>query len=257
MAVVLGLLFALPALRVQGYYLGFVTLSAAVVFPEMVIAGNDLTNGITLAVPSLQTPIGLGLTWIALLVMGLAAGTLAFHALLRSLSLGREMRVSAISPEAAMALGLRPGVLRFIAFTIAAVGTGLAGALYVPVLGFVSPYAFRVDLSIFFFFRSWWAANRPDLLAHPQRRVLEIVLILGPNGAGKSTLLRTASGFIKPTSGQVKLDGADVADCRRKRSRVAVCGWCSTDIASFPTCLPATTSTSALPSAVAARISRR
>ena len=41
MAVVLGLLFALPALRVQGYYLGFVTLSAAVVFPEMLVACND------------------------------------------------------------------------------------------------------------------------------------------------------------------------------------------------------------------------
>jgi branched-chain amino acid transport system permease protein len=154
-AVLLGLLFALPALRVQGYYLGFVTLSAAVVFPEMMVAGNDVTNGIngiTLAIPSLTAPIGFGLSWVALMVVALAIVTLAFHAMLRSLPLGREMRVAAVSPEAAMALGLNPGVLRFIAFTIAAFGTGLAGALYVPVLGFVSPYAFRVDLSIFFFF---------------------------------------------------------------------------------------------------------
>ena len=154
-AVVLGLLFALPALRVQGYYLGFVTLSAAVVFPEMVIAWNDVTNGIngiTKAVPELTQPIGLGLTPIALMVMALTAGTLTFHAVLRNRPLGRAMRVAAISPEAAMALGLNPGALRFTAFTLAAIGTGLAGALYVPVLGFVSPYAFRVDLSIFFFF---------------------------------------------------------------------------------------------------------
>jgi branched-chain amino acid transport system permease protein len=155
MAVLLGLVFALPALRVQGYYLGFVTLSAAVVFPEMMVAGNSVTNGIngiTRAVPSLTEPIGFGLSWLALMVMAVAAATLAFHAVLRNLPLGRQMRVAAVSPEAAMALGLNPGLLRFIAFTIAAAGTGLAGALYVPVLGFVSPYAFRVDLSIFFFF---------------------------------------------------------------------------------------------------------
>jgi branched-chain amino acid transport system permease protein len=160
MAVVLGLVFALPALRVQGYYLGFVTLSAAVVFPEMLVAFDALTNGIngiTRAVPELTVPIrlgpiGLGLSWIAVLVMAVAIGALVFHAMLRGTRLGRQMRVSAVSPEAAMALGLNPGALRFVAFTIAAAGTGLAGALYVPVLGFVSPYAFRVDLSIFFFF---------------------------------------------------------------------------------------------------------
>lgn len=155
MAMLLGLLFALPALRVQGYYLGFVTLSAAVVFPEMLVAFNDLTNGIngiSRPVPALTAPIAFGLSGIALLVMALAAGALLFHAVLRGTKLGRQMRVAAVSPEAAMALGLNPGALRFIAFTIAAFGTGVAGALYVPVLGFVSPYAFRVDLSIFFFF---------------------------------------------------------------------------------------------------------
>jgi branched-chain amino acid transport system ATP-binding protein len=39
----------------------------------------------------------------------------------------------------------------------------------------------------------------------------EIVLVLGPNGAGKSTLLRTIAGFIRPTSGAIRLHGEDVA----------------------------------------------
>jgi branched-chain amino acid transport system ATP-binding protein len=38
----------------------------------------------------------------------------------------------------------------------------------------------------------------------------EVVALLGPNGAGKSTLLRTASGFVRPVSGHVELDGRDM-----------------------------------------------
>ena len=38
----------------------------------------------------------------------------------------------------------------------------------------------------------------------------EVVALLGPNGAGKSTLLRTASGFVKPVSGQVMLEDQSV-----------------------------------------------
>ncbi|CAK7026410.1 MAG: Hemin import ATP-binding protein HmuV [Desulfovibrio sp.] len=37
-----------------------------------------------------------------------------------------------------------------------------------------------------------------------------MVGVIGPNGAGKTTLLRTVSGYLKPESGSVEIDGADV-----------------------------------------------
>ena len=42
-------------------------------------------------------------------------------------------------------------------------------------------------------------------------------VIIGPNGCGKSTLLRSLVRLIKPTSGTVLLDGADIAQTRTKQ----------------------------------------
>jgi branched-chain amino acid transport system permease protein len=154
-ALALGSLYALPALRVQGYYLGFVTLCVAMVFPELLVSFNDYTNGIngiTRAVPALNVPLVGGLTPLSLLVIALTSAALAGHAALRRTRMGRHIRVAAVSPEAALALGFSPGHVRSAAFVIAALGTGLAGILYVPVVGFLSPSAFHVELSIFLFF---------------------------------------------------------------------------------------------------------
>ncbi len=40
----------------------------------------------------------------------------------------------------------------------------------------------------------------------------KFVVITGPNGGGKSTLAKIIAGIIKPTSGQILLDGEDITD---------------------------------------------
>ncbi|GAB3628984.1 High-affinity branched-chain amino acid transport ATP-binding protein LivF [Pandoraea terrae] len=154
-AIMAGLLYALPALRVQGYYLGFVTMSAATVFPELLVAFDRQTNGvtgITLSLDAWQARSVFGVSPLSLALAVLACGAMMLHVLIRRTAFGRRLRVAAVSPEAAQSLGISPGVMRCIAFVIVAAGTGAAGVLYPPVVGFVSPTAFNAELSILLFF---------------------------------------------------------------------------------------------------------
>jgi len=49
----------------------------------------------------------------------------------------------------------------------------------------------------------------------------QVTALLGPNGAGKSTLVLAVGGVLRPRSGAVLLDGADIAGRRPERIRRA------------------------------------
>ena len=47
----------------------------------------------------------------------------------------------------------------------------------------------------------------------------EIFVVMGLSGSGKSTLVRMINGLIKPTSGEILIDGVDVANCSVEQLR--------------------------------------
>ncbi len=149
-----GLLYAIPALRVQGYYLGFVTLSLAAVFPELLFALDAYTNGINgISTPAgaWKQPLVLGLSPLSLFTTAMACAAVTGHVLLQRSVVGRKIRVAGASPESAQTLGIRPGLVRSAVFVVTSACTGAAGALYPPIVGFVSPAAFHLELSILLF----------------------------------------------------------------------------------------------------------
>jgi putative ABC transport system ATP-binding protein len=46
----------------------------------------------------------------------------------------------------------------------------------------------------------------------------ELVAVMGPSGSGKSTLLTCAGGLDQPTSGEILVDGNDLAPLSRNAS---------------------------------------
>ena len=51
----------------------------------------------------------------------------------------------------------------------------------------------------------------------------EMLYIVGPSGSGKTTLLSVLSGILKPDSGSVSVEGADIWKLRATSSRIFAC----------------------------------
>jgi ABC-type branched-subunit amino acid transport system ATPase component/ABC-type branched-subunit amino acid transport system permease subunit len=153
LSALVGGLLALPALRVRGPYLAMVTIAFGFVVENGAAEWRGLTggqNGI-MSVPTVKAfGTAFGERGVALLAIAVCALlTLAFWRLARS-PLGKAMRAVKDSEVAAESIGLNPVTIKALAFALSAACAGLAGALFAPLSGFVTPSTFAFLQSILF-----------------------------------------------------------------------------------------------------------
>jgi ABC-type branched-subunit amino acid transport system ATPase component/ABC-type branched-subunit amino acid transport system permease subunit len=148
-----GALLALPALRVKGPYLAMVTIAFSFIVEHAIVEMPGLTGGQS-GIMGIGSPTfgGLasptqGLAIIALLVV--CALSAAYARLSRS-AWGAAMRAVRDSETAAESIGISPLAVKTAAFAISAALAGIAGGLFAPLSGFVTPETFTFMQSILF-----------------------------------------------------------------------------------------------------------
>ena len=150
-----GFVLALPALRVTGPYLAMVTIAFAFIVQHGTIEWRGLTGGANglmgLAPPSIGSHV-FAEREMAMLAVVLAGSSLyLFHRLARS-GWGMAMVAVRDAEAAARSIGLNPVIVKTAAFALSAAFTGLAGAIFAPLLMFVAPDSFPFSQSILFLF---------------------------------------------------------------------------------------------------------
>jgi branched-chain amino acid transport system permease protein len=154
LCLVVGFLFGLPALRLEGLYLALATFSLALAVPQILKYFEEWTGGsqgIVLSKP--QAPWGLKLTedqWLYYLTLVVTVVMFVFAANLIRGRIGRAMIAIRDNHIAAEVMGVNSALVKSGTFGVSAAYTGVAGALSAVAIAFVAPDSFNVFLSITF-----------------------------------------------------------------------------------------------------------
>ncbi len=137
LAVVGGLLLAVPALRLSGPYFGLITLVAVLLLQQMVTVFAHYSGGeIGLTIPDVLSIDETTNYYIALGFMAFSG--LVLFGLSRS-ALGLILQACGQDPVEAQALGFNVAKHKLAAFCVSALFSGLAGAMLIFYLGTASP----------------------------------------------------------------------------------------------------------------------
>ena len=130
-----------------------ITIAFSFIVQHAVIEMEALTGGqngiMGIAAPSLAADWSIEQT-VAVIALLTLAVTLVGYALLARGTWGAAMRAVKDSETAAESVGLGPLVIKTVAFMVSAGLAGLAGGLFAPLSGFVTPDTFSFMQSILF-----------------------------------------------------------------------------------------------------------
>ncbi|MFP4512875.1 MAG: branched-chain amino acid ABC transporter permease [Acidimicrobiales bacterium] len=151
---VMGFLFGIPALRLEGLYLALVTLALAVVAPPFIKRFGDLTGGSQgIVVGKPEAPGWSGLAddqWRYLIIVAVAVLLITLARNLVRGRVGKALIAIRDNHIAAEVMGVDPRVFKTLTFALSAAYAGVAGALYTWTIGFVSPESFLVSHSVLY-----------------------------------------------------------------------------------------------------------
>ncbi len=154
LCLVVGFLFGIPALRLEGLYLALATFALALAIPQILKYFEHWTGGsqgIVLTKPEPPAWVGVNADqWLYFVTLATLILLLVLASNLLRGRTGRAIVAIRDNPIAAQAMGINTALYKSLTFGVSAAYTGVAGGLSALVIAFVAPDAFNVFLSITF-----------------------------------------------------------------------------------------------------------
>ena len=148
LCVLLSLVVAIPATRLEGFYLALATLAFAQLFVVVLNEGGSVTGG-TGGLANYRLPDVFGVRvsgpWYTVVIVLLMLSTLAVLWRLDKSWFGRACRAVRDDPQAAQAMGVDVARTKIIAYAITSALAGIAGMVYAFVDNTVNPVSFGLS----------------------------------------------------------------------------------------------------------------
>jgi branched-chain amino acid transport system permease protein len=152
LAGICGFLLGLPTFRLKGSYLTIVTLGFGEIVRMILMNWDPVTNG-TLGIRNIPLPVFFGIRlslrnnglYYLILCLALLV-SLACRLIIESKT-GRALLAIREDEIAAQMMGIRLTRYKVLAFVLSAFFSGIAGAFYAPMVGYIDPNSFTFDVS--------------------------------------------------------------------------------------------------------------